>query len=437
MKNVFFCVLLVLASCVFSVGQASATDTASKFTVLYSFPSTGLGGLIPSNLILDSEGNLYGTSVDGGLNPALQYGVVFELSPTASGWQESVLYSFNGAPDGGAPDAGLVMDAGGNLYGTTTQGGTGNCTLAGIGCGTVFELSPQGNGHWAETILYSFQGGDDGTYPEAGLVFDTDGNLYGTTTGTGGNGSGTAFELSPVGGGWVETVLHIFPSGTNDGQYPSSGLTFDAMGNIYGTTYYGGPYNNGTVFQLQPPTPNGGTWSENVLDVFGPAQAGEYPNSTLVFDRNGNLFGANQYGGGPGGGGGRCGTGKSQWCGVVFELTPGSDGGWTQSDVHRFIYNDTVKDGAIPRAGVVLDANGSLWGTTEFGGAHDSGTVFRLTPNAKGGWIENLYSFCAKTNCSDGANPVDSVVVDPSGNVYGTTLAGGTSNAGVVFEVTP
>ena len=267
----------------------TSTWAATHEQVLHSFNQNGTDGFYPSaGLIFDAAGNLYGTTPAGGSGcvPYFGCGTVFELTPTAYvGWTERVLYSFcvGNCDDGSQPFAGLIFDAAGNLYGTTHRGG-------GFNLGTVFKLSPNGNGGWTETVLHSFSYGTDGIYPSAGLIFDATGNLYGTTTeggtgsGCGNDGCGTVFELSPNGnGGWTETVLYSFCSQTNctDGATPVAGLILDAVGNLYGTTNAGGnffsncPYLCGTVFKLSP-NGNGG-WTETVLHSFGSFADGASP----------------------------------------------------------------------------------------------------------------------------------------------------------------
>jgi uncharacterized repeat protein (TIGR03803 family) len=208
---------------------------------------------------------------------------VFELTPTAGGgWTEKVLYSFGNGTDGAYPLAGLIFDAARNLYGTTSGGGT-------YGDGTVFELTPAGGGGWTEKVLYSFGNGTDGSDPWAGLIFDAVGNLYGTTYGGGTYNYGTVFELTPTaGGGWTEKVLHNFNYNGTDGDYPYAGLIFDAARNLYGTTLGGGTYNSGTVFRVNAV---GGRVRVQVLHSFGNGTAGWEPYAGLIFDAVGNLYG--------------------------------------------------------------------------------------------------------------------------------------------------
>jgi uncharacterized repeat protein (TIGR03803 family) len=214
-------------------------------TVLHTFAYSGTDGYTPlAGLVFDASGNLYGTTVNGG---AYKYGTVFELTPTAGGgWTETVLHSFNNkGTDGYWPYASLILDASGNLYGTTLNGGTSNV-------GTVFELTPTAGGGWTETVLHNFRG-KDGYNPNSSLIFDAAGNLYGTTVKGGHYGYGTVFELTPTAGGiWAETLLHSFNNNGTDGYWPYAGLIFDAVGNLYGTSYLGGAHGFGTVFEITP-----------------------------------------------------------------------------------------------------------------------------------------------------------------------------------------
>ncbi len=338
----------------------------------------------------------------------------------ATNWNEKVLHSFNNnGTDGYEPYffGSLIFDAAGNLYGTTYAGGI-------YGYGTAFELSPAG-GSWTETVLYNFGNGmGDGRNPRAGLIFDATGNLYGTSTTGGTSGYGTVFELTPTGGGgWTERVLYSFGN-TPDGAYANAVLIFDGAGNLYGTTELGGangPY--GTVFELTPTA--GGGWTEKVLHSFANGTDGARPLASVIFDAAGNLYGTTTEGG----------TNRD---GTVFELTPTAGGGWTETLLHSFNNNGT--DGFLPNAGLIFDATGNLYGTTYYGGAgggcqpNGCGTVFELTPTAGGGWTEQvLFSF----NSTDGAIPVVGLIFDATGNLYGATTEGGTLNAGTVFELTP
>lgn len=333
---------------------------------------------------------------------------------------ESVLYSFTAPPNGVRPAAPVVSDAAGNLYGTTYTG-------AKNGDGTVFELSPPGKGKtaWSEHVLHHFDRKSRGDYPEsAALTLDAAGNLYGVTTQGSKNEAGVVFELTKPTGGthkWVETVLYRF-NGEKDGGTPYGSVIFGSDGNLYGTTGYGGADGAGTVFKLTPASP-GAPWTESVLYSFTNGADGGYPYCTLAFDGSGNLYGTTLDGGNAGNG-------------VVFEVSPPKSGGaWTETVLHSF---DSSTDGNFPRAGVILDGSGNLYGTTENGGTNGWGTVFEVSPPSGGStdWTETvLYSFGFNT---DGGNPGYSVLVqDGSGNLYGTTQVGGTPRNGVAFKLAP
>ncbi|MGA7218746.1 MAG: choice-of-anchor tandem repeat GloVer-containing protein [Candidatus Sulfotelmatobacter sp.] len=276
----------------------------------------GTDGNVPvGNLVFDSAGNLYGVTVQGG---TYGQGTVFELMPQAGGlWAEKVLHSFtNAGADGGEPQAGVILDSAGNLYGTTLYGGI-NRNRAGY-AGVVFELSPGSGAAWTENILYSFiQSKFDGAGPAASLIFDTAGNLYGTTT-SGGEyrGNGTVFELSPGAGRvWTEKILHSFNDNGTDGFQPYGNLIMDSTGSLYGTTDGGGRYSagfvGGTVFKVTPGS--GGTWTESIVHNFGDGDDGSYPLAGLVMDASGNLYSTTRLGG----------TGCSGGCGpgTVFEIS--------------------------------------------------------------------------------------------------------------------
>jgi uncharacterized repeat protein (TIGR03803 family) len=349
----------------------------------------------------------------------------------ATTWNEKVLHTFSGT-DGGYSEAGLIFDAAGNLYGTTAGGGnfTGYCSQ--LGCGTVFELTPNGSGGWTETVLYSFcsqRNCTDGSNPAGGLIFDAAGNLYGTTEYGGDfssdcafysfHGCGTVFELTPNGhGGWTRTALHTFCSQQYcaDGANPAAGLIFDGGGNLYGTAEYGGEW--GLVFEFSP---NGsGGWTETVLHYFGNSPDGAVPYAGLIFD-GGTLYGTTKYGGQS-----AC---EGIGCGTVFEVS-----GRSERVLHSFSNNGT--DGFYPVAGVIV-AGGNVYGTTFYGGPsgqcppNGCGVVFEVTP---GGTETVLYDF-SPTGDPDGDHPQAGLISDAAGNFYGTTPVGGDDNAGTVFEL--
>ncbi len=277
--------------------------------VLYQF-AAGNDGWQPTlgNLTFDRANNIYGTTEDGGSGGCyggFGCGVVFKLTPSNGGWTETVLYSFMGSSDGAYPLSGLLLDQSGNIYGTTTSGGVGNCNAYVGGCGTVFELTPSPNG-WAETVLYSFTGGTDGGIPEGGLTWGASGVLYGTTA-AGGTGNGTVFELMPSQGAWTLNTIYTFPGPGISG--PTASLALDAAGILYGTTLSGPPDYppcSGSVFRLSQ---SYGIWDYSLLHCFTGGSDGGQPYSPVTLDTNGNLYGTTYAGGAYGDG-------------VVWELTP-------------------------------------------------------------------------------------------------------------------
>lgn len=389
---------------------AAISVGAQTVNVLHNFTG-GSDGLEPyANLAVDKAGNLYSTTIAGGNGGG---GTVFRLKHQGSGWTFATLYSFpQYQADGANPYAPVIVGPNGTLYGTTFDGGRGGACF-GSGCGTVFNLRPPAtfcrsiSCPWTETILYRFQGNNhkDGGNPYGSLVFDASGNIYGTTTIGGRYQSGTVYELTPSNGGWTETILYSFTGGT-DGANPDSSLTFDQVGNLYGTTYAGGNYGLGTVFEL---TPSGSGWSENVIYHFQGGNDGATPYAGVTFDSSGNLFGAT--------------VGAST--GVVFELTP-SNGSWTYTVLHAL-----SGDGSF--GNLIIDTSGNVYGSAVEGGI-GYGSIFELTPSS-GNWAyTDLYDFTGKT---DGWGPFGGVIRDEAGNLYGTTYIGGAYGDGVVFEFTP
>ena len=425
-----------------------------KEKVLYSFQG-GSDGQTPSGgVVFDKAGNLYGVTNEGGSTcPSPGCGTVFQLAPPAQkggSWTETILYGFNGT-DGSIPVGGAIIDGDGNLYGTTAYGGSGTCLLFGynVGCGVVYELSPptQKGGQWSYTVLYNFQGGKDGLFPWGDLVFDKLGNLYGATQFGGGKGTtcnqyfdgncGTVFELSSPkqkGGKWTEKILHSFAGGA-DGATPNGGLIFDKQGAVYGTTYFGGYEGKfcnggvggtgcGTIYVLHPTME--GTWTEKVLHRFNGVD-GANPYASLVFDGNGNLYGAT-FAGPPNG------------SGLIFELARPSGKAASWTEVVLCLFNDESKGGS-PISGLVFDSSGSLFGTASAGDEFRGGDIFQLKPpdSKAGGWtFKLLHGF---TGSPDAADPAASLIFDKSGNLYGTTKLGGIGECqggcGTVFEVSP
>ncbi len=439
MKNVVIWATFLILSVFVSFAQ--------QYKVLYSFKGSAFSdGALPfAGLLRDSAGNLYGTTTYGGYSGdgciaggLVGCGTIFELS-LGSGhqWTETILYTFcqSGSPclDGASPEGSLVMDTGGNLFGTTGGGGSGN-SGGGQGGGAVFKLSPpsQPGGAWTETVLYNFcsllSGNTclDGDGPNSNVIFDGSGNMYGTTEHGGSANDGTVFELSPGGSGWTETILHNFCTNLQggrclDGSDPLSGLVFDKSGNLYGTTAYGGtsdhPRAGGILFKLSP---GSGSWTETVLANFNlPSGAG--PESTPSFDAAGNLYGP-------------LGNGGPRSDGALFQWN-------SRNGKIREVYFNGA-NGQGPDGAILVDALGrGFFGVTVYGGVNNpgstwNGTAYQISPSGK---ETVLYNFCSQPapNCTDGANPYAGLVEDSAGNLYGTTESGGADNLGVVFEITP
>lgn len=335
-------------------------------------------------------------------------GQVFKLTNEGGTWKERTLVTFNGA-NGSTPFAAPVRGADGVFYGTTSAGDVHDG-------GNVFALSRSG-GKWVEQTIWSFGGTGDGTKPTCGLVIDKSGNLYGTTFSGGAYNLGTVFELSKVNGVWTETVLHSF-RGNGDGWFPYAGLLVGGAQTFYGTTIYGGSYGNGTVFKLFR---SGGAWKLKIVYSFTGGGDGYEPWGTLIKDKSGALYGTTYAGGG-----------NDE--GVVFMLSP-SGGKWTESTLHSFDSFDG--DGANPRAGLTWGPSGSLYGTAAEGGCpgHPGvGIVFQLT-QAGGVWTETILHCFA--GGADGSYPQGGIILDKNGVLYGATVFGGTDNLGTVWKITP
>jgi hypothetical protein len=454
-EKLYRAIVTMLTLAVLAAAPAASAQS-SHYKVIHSF--TGLDGVNPvGNLISDASGNLYGMAEFGGNSSGkgicgdLGCGTVYKLTKTVSGgWARTVLHNFTGGlTDGAFPVAGLVLDGSGNLYGTTRYGGSNHGMP---GAGVAFELSPKSSGGWKETLLHVFGGLGDGQLPSSPLALDPGGNLYGTAViggaGICDGGCGVVFELSPgAAGGWNESLLYTF-GGAGDGSFPVSGLTLDSSGNLYGTALGGG--NNaslcaglqdngcGVVFRLSPNSSGG--WTESVVDAFNGTD-GANPQANLVFDGSGNLYGTAHNGGDYSSG---C---DDDGCGLVYELSP-SAVGWNETVLRSFVPGPGGGgnlDGALPEAGLTLDAAGNLYGTNADGGRPPStaGVVFKLSPNSTGPWTETvLYAF---SDGADGGIPYAGVILDASGDVFGTTYYAGVTTGicataggcGVVFDITP
>jgi len=398
------------------LGLTLAAVQAQTFTVLHTF-SGGADGANPlAGLTLDQAGNLYGTASQGGVG----YGNVFKLAHQVSGWVLNPLYQFHGLPDGFFPEARVVFGPDGTLYGTTFYGGIagGGCAQGGpLQCGTVFQLKPPPSAcktalcPWTETQLYEFNSQPNLFWPNFGdLIFDHAGNLYGVAF-EGGQYNGGVFQLTPSNGGWTETNIYTFPY--NGNGEPIGGVTSDTAGNLYGTTYGTPPASRyGTVYEL---TPSGSGWTESTLYTFQNGSDGASPRGDLIMDAAGNLYGTTSVGG-PGVGG------------TVWELSP-SNGSWIYGVIYSFPGSNFG-----PFGPVLMDAAGNLYGTTLAGGAYQEGSVFKLT-NTDGAWTyTTLHDF---SNGSDGRSPYGHLILDSNGNLYGTAGWGGSTNNGVIWEITP
>jgi len=386
-----FAFVLLLAAVAIPLAQAQT------FKVVYNFTGASDGGNPLDGLIADTSGNLYSTTSAGG---ASGNGAVIEFSKSGV---ESVLYSFAGGIDGANPQAGLLRDKSGNLYGTTYGGGTENA-------GTVFMIPVGGT----EEVLYSFAGGKDAADPEAGLTIDAQGNLYGTASAGGTYNNGAVFKLTPPksGSAWKETLLYSFGKSGTDGTVPVASVTLGAAGTLYGTTSAGGEYGYGTVFQL---VRSGTSWEETILHSFADGDDGGVPYGGLIANKSGSLYGSATEGGTGGGG-------------TIFELTP-SNGSWT----FTVLYSNPGWGISGSFRNLLLDSSGNLYGTTHCDGANDAGTVYKLTP-ASGSWTyTSLYVF---TGGTDGLYVYSNPVL-LEGHIYGTTKLGGANGNGVIWQVIP
>jgi hypothetical protein len=405
-------IFLFLFLCLISAPAARPAQAQSTETVLYNFTGGTDGGTPQSSLTLRG-GNFYGTTQFGGTG--LGQGTVFVVSPNGSGgWNETVINNFcpeSGAcPNGSYPNGPVIFDSVGNLYGITPEGGNTNCSA--VGCGVAFELSPVG-ADWTETVLYVFcspftgvcQGGND---PGGGVVMDAAGNLYGQV-------APGAFELSPSSGGWTEKLISF------NVENSKSGLTMDATGNIFGMAF---GVTGLVAFELSP---NGkGGWNTTVLYTFT-----TNPNptiwSSLALDQAGNLYGTETgWYIGPG-------NGEDEFFGTAYKLSPGETG-WTKTVIYTFSPDDSALEGNGPSGGgLVLDSAGNIYGTTMQGGTYGQGTVFELVaPVGMGSYEEKvLWSF----DGTDGSKPNGGLILDSAGNLYGTTPTGGSSGAGIAFEI--
>jgi len=399
-------ILAIVAPLAMLLSAASASSTQ----IIYSFAGGNDGEYLDTDLVMDSAGNIYGTSVQGG---DFGSGTVFQLSPSSTGWTHTVLYSFKGAKDGGEPYKGVTLDAQGNLYGTSVTGGAGSCEG---GCGVVFKLTNSG-GSWTQTVIHAFSGGRDGSGPGSGVTFDRHGNLYGMTPTGGANGLGTIYEMRPQSNGaWRLRVIHTFTGG-NDGSSGSAGrLILDAAGNLYGVATVGGANGKGVAFEL---TRSQNAWTLLPLYAFQDQPDGALPYGGLIFDRAGNLYGTTYYAG-------------ANDVGTVYKLT-NSNGSWSETVLYSF---KGGSDGSSPISTLVSDAAGNLYGTTSDGGTSCAcGVIFKLARGANNTWIESVpYRF---PGAPDAGFSYNGMVADSAGNLYGATTHGGPTNDGTIYQFTP
>ena len=385
------------------------SQSAAHYTVIHAFNIGEHGGGPMGDLLMGNNGSLYGTTAFGGAN---HDGTVFEI---AANGKETILYSFKGGTDGFYPEAGLVMDRSGSFYGTTSEGGTSNA-------GTVFKITPAGK----KITLYDFKGGSDGAIPEGRLMMSRNGNFYGTTSSGGhghGGGNGTIFKITPNG---KETILYRFKGWdrwvvkNSDSSAPEAGLVLGLNGNLYGTTSQGGADGEGTVFMISP------TGKESILYSFKGSTDGACPEGPLLIGRNGNFYGTTISGG-------------ADDDGTVFRITP--------TGKESILYNfEGGTDGEGPKGGLIMGRDGNLYGTTTFGGNNfplldlllpqadsptGNGVVFEVTPQ---GLERVLHRY---GDGSKGAGSETELVISRSGNLYGTTLAGGAHDKGVIFKIRP
>lgn len=421
-RSLLVCVLMVIASAILQ-GQT--------YNILFNFNQGQAGSEPIAGVTLDAGGNLYGTTTFGGsmagqcLNRS-GCGAVYKLVHRGSGWTMMPLYMFQDGQDGADPWARVVFGPDGSLYGTTYSGGGSGCNQGyDIGCGTVFNLRPPAHPcvsvscPWHETVLYRFTGGADGANPGAGdLTFDQAGNIYGTTMAGGSNGDGTVYKLTRSGNTWSESVLHSFNGVQDGGRLPFGGVIL-VSGNLYGTTMCGsgGMCFGGMVYELSP----SGSNFHSLTNFNG----WSFSEASLAPDGHGSFYGTTVSGG--------SGTCEDQFednfgCGIVFH-------GAAESAFGDFPNSNPNSGLAGPAAPVSVDAAGNIYGSTSGDGAFSGGNVFKLTFDGSDWTYATLHDFGQVSN--DGSFPSGNIAVGSDGTLYGTTRRGGTSQAGVIWAVSP
>jgi uncharacterized repeat protein (TIGR03803 family) len=404
--------IVLLSLSAMSIPVSVATASVPRKSVLFAFVNNGPAGATPrtTQLILSGNGNLFGTTSQGG---DLDNGTVFEMFPprkTGAKWTEKVVASMSGQRKDGAEPSGLAAYAG-SFYGTTSCCGP-------KGDGTVFKLTPPraGRGGWTEQIIHQFtrgvKGVVDGSSPTGQMAFDKNGDIFGVTVYGGASnvsfGNGVVYELQAPRskkGTWLEKLIYVF-KGKPDGANPMGGLTMAADGSLYGTTNLGGASNNGTVFRLTKPASSNTTWKEQILYSFrGGADGAQPRDNRVILDRVGNVYGMAYEGGANGNG-------------VVYELKRSKGRTWPESVLYRFHSRDSAVVG--PEGGLTMGSKGILYGTTSGGGGDEWGTVFELLPSNRGGkWNEqDLWTFDGGVHY--GGAPEAGVTLGRSGSLYGT-----------------
>jgi uncharacterized repeat protein (TIGR03803 family) len=385
----------------------SAAWAASTTKLIYSFSGSTDGEYTDTELVRDSAGNLYGTSVQGGTYGG---GTVFQITPAGV---HTVLYNFTGGADGGEPYKGVTLDSQGNLYGTAVTGGGGSCEG---GCGVTFKLTNSG-GVWTQSVIHTFTGGADGSGPGSPVSLDAHGNVYGTTPTGGAYGVGVLYQLRPTSAGWKLRVVHTFSGGADGGGGSAGRLLIDASGNLFGVCTVGGVNGFGTVYEVSR---DQGQWHFATLYAFKDQPDGALPYGGLVFDKAGNLYGTTYYAG-------------ANDLGTVYKLAH-ANGHWTESVLYSF---KGGADGASPISSLASDSAGNLYGTTSDAGASSCGcgVIFKMARGTAGKWTESVvYQF---PGTPDPGFAYNGMVSASDGSFYGATVHGGSNNDGAIYKFTP
>jgi uncharacterized repeat protein (TIGR03803 family) len=398
--------MLVCLSLIASLASLAPAADAQTFSVIHNF-TNGFDGGNPTAGVTLRGGALFGTAAYGGRQGR---GSVYQMTHLGNQWGFNPISDLPNY-DGAFPMARVVFGPDGHLYGTTEDYGTVFNLIAPISiCKAAF--CP-----WTQDTLHTFLGTPDGRQTSLGdLIWDKQGNIYGTTAYGGQYDYGTVFEMMPSGSGWMEAPIYSFSHANGDGAYPETGVVFDKNGNLFGTTERGGAYNFGTIYELKYVVGVG--WTESIIYSFQNADDGAFPDANLIFDSAGNLYGATLYGG----------EGGTQG-GTVFKLSPSGDT-WT----FNLLYTFSGRPGCGPQAALTLDAAGNLYGTTQCDGANAWGNVFKLAKTQNSWVYTSLYDF---TGNADGLDPISNVSIDTDGSLYGTTYYGGSAGYGVVWQIKP